>query len=148
MFRNSEVYKENIFKCFDVAYLNVKDIVEKYLKTKLLKLKSPVPSYNYVIMIFIYIYVNQRVQKSFLCLERRIEGNNMKWYSSSKTKRSFLGQKEKKSVLVLESDSLDLSGPFYVGGVDYMDQSLLLPPQVWSASLKHGFVGCLKGELD
>ena len=54
----------------------------------------------------------------------------------------------KKTVLILESDSLDLSGPFYVGGVDYMDQSLLLPPQVWSASLKHGFVGCLKGELD
>ena len=50
--------------------------------------------------------------------------------------------------LLSESDSLDLGGPFYVGGVDYMDQSLQLPPQVWSASLKQGFVGCLKGEFD
>lgn len=32
----------------------------------------------------------------------------------------------------------------YVGSVDYMDPYLKLPPEVWTATLHHGFVGCLK----
>ena len=44
----------------------------------------------------------------------------------------------------LDSDSLDLSGSLFVGGVNYMDPALSPPPQIWSASLKRGFVGCLK----
>ena len=45
---------------------------------------------------------------------------------------------------VLDSDSLDLSGSLFVGGVDYLDPALSPPPQIWSAALKRGFVGCLK----
>ena len=44
----------------------------------------------------------------------------------------------------LDSDSLDLSGSLFVGGVDYLDPALSPPPQIWSTSLKRGFVGCLK----
>ena len=44
----------------------------------------------------------------------------------------------------LDSDSLDLSGSLFVGGVDYLDPALSPPPQIWSAALKRGFVGCLK----
>jgi len=43
-----------------------------------------------------------------------------------------------------QTDILNLSGSFYVGGLDYMDPALVIPPQIWSASLKYGFVGCLK----
>ena len=43
-----------------------------------------------------------------------------------------------------ESNRLDLVGSLFVGSVDYMDPYLKLPPEVWSASLRSGFVGCLK----
>ena len=39
---------------------------------------------------------------------------------------------------------MDLVGSLYVGSVDYMDPYLKLPPEVWTATLRHGFVGCLK----
>ncbi len=32
----------------------------------------------------------------------------------------------------------------FVGSVDYMDPYLKPPPEVWTATLRHGFVGCLK----
>ena len=44
----------------------------------------------------------------------------------------------------LDSDSLDLSGSLFVGGLDSLDTSLSPPPQIWSSSLQRGFVGCLK----
>ena len=47
----------------------------------------------------------------------------------------------------LDSDELNLSGPFFVGGLDYMDPNLSIPTSIWSATLKQGFVGCLKGNL-
>ena len=47
----------------------------------------------------------------------------------------------------LDSDALDLSGSFFVGGLDYMDPNLSIPSSIWSATLKQGFVGCLKGNL-
>ena len=31
-----------------------------------------------------------------------------------------------------------------MGSVDYMDPYLKLPSQVWTATLRYGFVGCLK----
>ena len=43
-----------------------------------------------------------------------------------------------------DSDSLDLSGSLFVGGIDYLDPALSPPPQIWSTALKMGFVGCLK----
>jgi len=43
-----------------------------------------------------------------------------------------------------QSDELDLGGSFYIGGLDYMDPNLSLPTSIWSASLKLGYVGCLK----
>ena len=43
-----------------------------------------------------------------------------------------------------ESNRLDLLGKMYVGSVDYMDPYLKLPSEVWTATLHHGFVGCLK----
>ena len=43
-----------------------------------------------------------------------------------------------------DANQLDLVGSLYVGSVDYMDPYLLLPPAVWSATLRYGFVGCLK----
>lgn len=41
-------------------------------------------------------------------------------------------------------DSLDLTGNLFVGSVDYMDPYLRLPPSLWSATLRFGFVGCFK----
>ena len=43
-----------------------------------------------------------------------------------------------------ESNRLDLVGSLYVGSVDYMDPYLKLPSEVWTATLRYGFVGCLK----
>ena len=43
-----------------------------------------------------------------------------------------------------ESNRLDLVGSLFVGSVDYMDPYLKLPSEVWTASLRYGFVGCLK----
>jgi hypothetical protein len=38
----------------------------------------------------------------------------------------------------LETDELDLSGPFYLGGLDYLDPGQTYPPAIWSASLRKG----------
>ncbi len=43
-----------------------------------------------------------------------------------------------------EANQLDLVGSLFVGGVDYMDPYLKLPPALWSGTLRYGFVGCLK----
>ena len=43
-----------------------------------------------------------------------------------------------------ESNRLDLVGSLFVGSVDYMDPYLKLPSEVWTATLRYGFVGCLK----
>ena len=43
-----------------------------------------------------------------------------------------------------ESSQLDLVGSLYIGSVDYMDPYLRLPPTLWSATLRYGFVGCLQ----
>ena len=43
-----------------------------------------------------------------------------------------------------DANQLDLVGSLYVGSVDYMDPYLQIPPAVWSATLRYGFVGCLK----
>lgn len=43
-----------------------------------------------------------------------------------------------------QSDELDLSGPFYLGGLDYLEPGLTYPPAIWSASLRKGYVGCMK----
>ena len=48
---------------------------------------------------------------------------------------------------ILDSDALNLSGSFFVGGLDYMDPNLNIPTSIWTATLKQGFVGCLKGDL-
>ena len=42
-------------------------------------------------------------------------------------------------------DSLSLGGSLYVGGLD-LTAPLRPPPQLWTAALRRGFVGCLKGE--
>ena len=56
----------------------------------------------------------------------------------------MLGTLSSLLIYFLESDELDLGGSFYVGGLDYMDPNLSLPTSIWSASLKLGYVGCLK----
>lgn len=41
-------------------------------------------------------------------------------------------------------EQLDLEGPLYIGGIN-LDMSLLsVPSSLWSASLRHGYVGCLQ----
>ena len=60
--------------------------------------------------------------------------NTMTGIILKNVKTSFLGA----------SNKLDLVGSLFVGSVDYMDPYLKLPPEVWTARLRHGFVGCLK----
>ena len=43
-----------------------------------------------------------------------------------------------------EATQLDLGGSLYVGSFDYMDPYLMLPPVIWSGTLRYGFVGCLR----
>ena len=43
-----------------------------------------------------------------------------------------------------EASQLDLGGSLYVGSFDYMDPHLRLPAALWSGTLRHGFVGCLR----
>ena len=43
-----------------------------------------------------------------------------------------------------ESQRLQLQGPLYVGGLDPSMESYRVPPAIWSASLRKGFVGCLR----
>ncbi|KAL2094839.1 hypothetical protein ACEWY4_009558 [Coilia grayii] len=42
------------------------------------------------------------------------------------------------------SEVLDLDGSLYLGGVPAEWQGLPLPPEVWTASLRLGFVGCVR----
>uniref|UniRef100_A0A3Q2PP51 Neurexin 2 n=1 Tax=Fundulus heteroclitus TaxID=8078 RepID=A0A3Q2PP51_FUNHE len=42
------------------------------------------------------------------------------------------------------SEILDLDGDMYLGGLPEDRQALILPPEVWTASLGLGFVGCVR----
>lgn len=42
------------------------------------------------------------------------------------------------------SEILDLDGEMYLGGLPEESKSLPLPPEVWTASLRLGFVGCMR----
>ncbi|XP_054899546.1 neurexin 2a isoform X5 [Poeciliopsis prolifica] len=42
------------------------------------------------------------------------------------------------------SEILDLDGDMYLGGLPEDRQALILPPEVWTASLSLGFVGCVR----
>jgi len=42
------------------------------------------------------------------------------------------------------SEVLDLDGDMYLGGLPEDRQALVLPPEVWTASLGLGYVGCLR----
>lgn len=43
-----------------------------------------------------------------------------------------------------ESEILDLEGDMYLGGLPEPREDLQLPPEVWTASLGLGFVGCIR----
>lgn len=43
-----------------------------------------------------------------------------------------------------EASTLDLASPLFVGGINPDVESFRLPPVIWSASLKLGFVGCMR----
>ncbi|GAA6085339.1 neurexin 2a isoform X1, partial [Tachysurus ichikawai] len=42
------------------------------------------------------------------------------------------------------SEILDLDGEMYIGGLPEESKALPLPPEVWTASLRLGFVGCMR----
>lgn len=42
------------------------------------------------------------------------------------------------------SEILDLDGDMYLGGLPDDRQALMLPPEVWTASLNLGYVGCVR----
>lgn len=42
------------------------------------------------------------------------------------------------------SEILDLDGEMYLGGLPEESKALPLPPEVWTASLRLGFVGCMR----
>lgn len=42
------------------------------------------------------------------------------------------------------SEILDLDGDMYLGGLPEDRQNLMLPPEVWTASLGLGYVGCVR----
>ncbi|XP_072518901.1 neurexin-2-beta isoform X11 [Salminus brasiliensis] len=42
------------------------------------------------------------------------------------------------------SEVLDLDGEMYLGGLPDENEGLLLPPEVWTAPLRLGFVGCVR----
>ena len=43
-----------------------------------------------------------------------------------------------------ESSTLELASPFYVGGINPDRETFRLPPVIWSANLKLGYVGCMR----
>ena len=43
-----------------------------------------------------------------------------------------------------EAETLELVSPLYLGGLDANVESIFLPPVLWSAGFKRGFVGCLR----
>ncbi|XP_065332966.1 neurexin 1 isoform X3 [Cloeon dipterum] len=43
-----------------------------------------------------------------------------------------------------ESNQLDLEGALYVGGLGPLNRVVSVPPSIWSAALRHGYVGCLR----
>ncbi|XP_065117996.1 neurexin 2b isoform X3 [Paramisgurnus dabryanus] len=42
------------------------------------------------------------------------------------------------------SEILDLDGDMYLGGLPESQQGLILPPEVWTALLNYGYVGCVR----
>ncbi|XP_030635339.1 neurexin-2-beta isoform X5 [Chanos chanos] len=42
------------------------------------------------------------------------------------------------------SEILDLDGDMYLGGLPELRQGLILPPEVWTALLNYGYVGCVR----
>lgn len=42
------------------------------------------------------------------------------------------------------SNQLDLEGPLYIGGVGTSAQGVLIPSELWSGSLRYGYVGCMR----
>ena len=43
-----------------------------------------------------------------------------------------------------DAETLELISPLYLGGLDANVESIFLPPVLWSAGFKRGFVGCLR----
>jgi neurexin len=43
-----------------------------------------------------------------------------------------------------DSNQLELDGPMYLGGVGPPYNPISIPPAVWTATLRQGFVGCLR----
>lgn len=43
-----------------------------------------------------------------------------------------------------EAFKLELDGPLYVGGLDPSLEPYRVPPVLWTASLRKGYVGCLR----
>ncbi|XP_030074361.1 neurexin-2-beta isoform X10 [Microcaecilia unicolor] len=43
-----------------------------------------------------------------------------------------------------ESEILDLDSEMYLGGLPENRADLILPPEVWTASLNHGYAGCIR----
>ncbi len=43
-----------------------------------------------------------------------------------------------------DATSLELTTPLYVGGLDLNIEAIFVPPVIWSAGFRSGFVGCLR----
>ena len=43
-----------------------------------------------------------------------------------------------------DADTLELVSPLFIGGLDANVEAIFLPPVLWSAGFKRGFVGCLR----
>ena len=43
-----------------------------------------------------------------------------------------------------DADTLELISPLFIGGLDAAVEAVFLPPVLWSAGFKRGFVGCLR----
>ena len=43
-----------------------------------------------------------------------------------------------------DADTLELISPLFIGGLDANVEAIFLPPVLWSAGFKRGFVGCLR----
>ena len=43
-----------------------------------------------------------------------------------------------------DADTLELVSPLFIGGLDANVEAVFLPPVLWSAGFKRGFVGCLR----
>ena len=43
-----------------------------------------------------------------------------------------------------DAETLELMSPLFIGGLDANIESLFLPPVLWTAGFRQGFVGCLR----